>query len=84
MIQVENQAEICPVYHGSGKYKETYNMNYIYATYIEKTCHCCEGKDWVIVPQTKDIQWSSFFSSTGEPQTFNMEKAIEEHVPKIM
>lgn len=84
MIQVENHAEICPVCGGSGKYKETYNMNYTNATYIEKTCHGCEGKGWVIVPQTKDIQWSSYSSSTGESQHFNMEEAIEKHVPNIM
>ena len=44
MLQVQNHAEICPVCAGTGKYKETYNMNYTNATYIEKTCHGCQGK----------------------------------------
>ena len=83
MLQVQNHAEICPVCRGSGKYKETYNMNYTNATYIEKTCHGCQGKGWVIVPEAQEIKWSTS-STTGESQHFDIEEAIEKHVPNIM
>lgn len=84
MLQVKNHAEICPVCKGTGKYKEY--LDYVTTTqaYCEKTCHGCSGKGWVIVPEPEDIKWSSYSSTTGESKTFNMEKAIEEHVPNIM
>lgn len=43
-----SQVEICPVCHGSGKYKQYDNMNYVSGiSYKEVTCHGCKGKGWI-------------------------------------
>lgn len=52
MIQAENHAEVCPVCKGSGKYKQ-YGEGLSTVSYYETTCHGCNGKGWVIVPEIK-------------------------------
>lgn len=47
-----NHAEICPVCKGSGKYKQ-YGEGLSTISYYETTCHGCNGKGWVIVPEIK-------------------------------
>lgn len=48
---MSNHAEICPVCNGAGKYKEYifFRDRTTIQTYIEKTCHGCEGLGWVTV-----------------------------------
>ncbi len=42
-----NHSEICPICNGSGQYKEY--SNYTSYTYIQRTCHGCNGKGWITV-----------------------------------
>lgn len=57
-----SHAEVCPVCEGTGKVKE-YNkyfspFGFEHSTglsYIEKTCHGCQGKGWVNVTDINDI-----------------------------
>lgn len=53
---MSNHAEICPVCNGAGKYKEYtfFRDRTTTQTYIEKTCHGCEGLGWVTV--TDEVQ----------------------------
>mgnify|MGYP005766071789 CR=1 FL=1 len=60
-------AQICPVCKGTGKYtvvkyRET---NYLYPFntspiefYSERTCHGCNGKGWVAVSESVDIDFN--------------------------
>lgn len=51
-MMIENKADLCPVCKGTGKYTE-YNV-YVgsnFNTTIERTCHGCDGKGWVIFPE---------------------------------
>ena len=55
------KAQICPVCNGSGKYRVVKYRNpyspYPFTSsqieyYNETTCHGCNGKGWIIVPDT--------------------------------
>ena len=45
------KAEICPVCKGIGKYIEYLNYSTNTAPDIQRTCHGCDGKGWVLVPE---------------------------------
>ena len=42
------KAQICPVCRGSGKYKDSKN--------VEQICHGCNGKGWILVPDNPKIR----------------------------
>ncbi len=59
-----SHSEICPVCGGTGIFKcvqyEQLNAPYPFVTspiksYTERTCHGCQGKGWITVPDTNDI-----------------------------
>ena len=50
----------CPVCKGSGKYKELLFNDTLTTThnpYIEKICHGCNGKGWVVYPKPKEAKY---------------------------
>lgn len=83
MLQVKNHAEICPVCQGSGKYREYINYATTTNASYERTCHGCGGKGWVTVSEYEEISYHAS-SVDGQTTLFNMEEAIEKHVPNIM
>lgn len=55
------KAEICPVCKGIGKYVEYLNYYINTAPYTEKTCHGCNGRGWVSVPE--EVKYNGFQTS---------------------
>lgn len=53
-----SHVELCPVCNGSGKFKEYLTSNFTGTTcsYIERTCHGCNGKGWVVVATTYSVR----------------------------
>lgn len=45
------KTEVCPVCKGSGIYKEYFNYSINTAPDIQKTCHGCNGKGWIVVQE---------------------------------
>ena len=48
------KAQKCPVCNGTGKYKELLFNDTLATTsnpYIERLCHGCNGKGWIVVPE---------------------------------
>ena len=56
---MKKHAELCPVCKGTGKYKDYTNCNYTSITYIEKTCHGCNGMGWVEVTDEYTSDWGN-------------------------
>lgn len=51
---MSTHAELCPVCHGTGKYKDYSYSNYGSNIFIENTCHGCNGKGWVTIENNKE------------------------------
>lgn len=59
---MSSHVEICPICRGSGKYKE-YDQGLSTYTYIQRTCHGCEGKGWITV---SDVNPYNHINTNGE------------------
>ena len=60
---MSNHIEICPVCQGTGRYKEytSFRDKTTIQTYIERTCHGCNGKGWISLKQKNKIENSKQF-----------------------
>lgn len=47
-----NHSEICPICKGCGIYKEYYDYVNTTGAFSQRTCHGCNGKGWITVPDS--------------------------------
>ena len=81
---MSTHSEICPVCQGSGKYRKVidpngmgYKNTSVGLCSYETTCHGCNGKGWVVVDDN-EIEYGKITYNN-----FNMEEAIEQHIPHL-
>lgn len=77
---MSNHSEICPVCKGSGKYKEYWDYNTTTGASYEHTCHGCNGKGWVVVP---DVDNGDFFNRVTYKYNISQDANIDTHIPHI-
>ena len=81
---MSTHSEICPVCQGSGRYRKVidpngmgYKNTSIGLCSYETTCHGCNGKGWVVV-DNNEVEYGRVTYGG-----FNMQDAINQHIPHI-
>lgn len=82
-----SHSEICPVCGGTGIFKcvqyEQLNAPYPFVTspiksYMERTCHGCQGKGWITV---EDNQWKPNYYGTNSKDIYMTGDTTYNHIP---
>ena len=82
-----SHSEICPVCGGTGIFKcvqyEQLNAPYPFVTspiksYMERTCHGCQGKGWITV---EDNQWKPNYYGTNSKDIYMTDDTTYNHIP---
>lgn len=79
---MSNHAEVCPVCKGCGRYREYKSniSNSTSPTYIERTCHGCFGRGWIIVPDA-DVGDPAYKTEILSWDTNISKEDIYKHIP---